>query len=73
MTAKSRRPLTEEELTYIGQVIDVHLARGGNVGPIYRALLRLRDYYKIRAAGGNEKLAADVLLASLLELGHETR
>lgn len=73
LTAKNRRPLTDEELKRIAIMIENRFKSGGQLGPIYRALLRLRDYYKIRGTGGNEKLAADVLLASVLELGQETR
>lgn len=35
---------------------------------VYRALLRLRDYYKVSARSGNEKLASEVLLACLAEI-----
>lgn len=76
LSSKDRRGLTDEELEYAAVTIQKHLKKSaatasGGAPPtagVYRALLRLRDYYKIRAANGNEKLAADVLLAALMEL-----
>jgi DNA polymerase III delta prime subunit len=65
LAAKERRGLTEEELEYVAETIQKHLAKSAGG---FRALLRLRDYYKIRAGGGNEKLAADMLLAAMMEL-----
>lgn len=73
LTSKNRRGLTEEELISIHKMVEARVGRAGTSGPAYRALLRLRDYYKIRSLGGNEKLAADILLASLLELERERR
>lgn len=70
LSAKERRGLTDEELEYAAITIQEYLKKTGNTALAFRALLRLRDYYKIRAANGNEKLAADVLLAALLELEH---
>lgn len=69
LSSKNRRGLTEEELAIISENIQRRLAGGEEGSATYRTLLRLRDYYKIRSAGGNEKLAADVLLACLVELG----
>ena len=67
-----REALTEEELSSISGALQAFTSQG-KVSPItYRALLRLRDYYKIRALRGNEKLAADVLLASLSQLGNNS-
>lgn len=73
LTAKERRGLTDEELEYAAVAIQKYVGKLPNSDPgselvVFRALLRLRDYYKIRAANGNEKLAADVLLAALMEL-----
>jgi len=70
LTAKQRRALTDEELAGIGKILDEQMRLPAVSPAIYRSMLRLRDYYKIRASGGNEKLAADVLLASLSELPH---
>ncbi len=73
LTSKNRRGLTDAELEAIHEMIERHLSREGRRVPLHRALLRLRDYYKIRSLGGNEKLAADILLASLLELEPQKR
>lgn len=73
LSSKDRRGLTDEELEYAAVTIQKYVGKLPNSEPgsesvVFRALLRLRDYYKIRAANGNEKLAADVLLAALMEL-----
>lgn len=68
LTQKNRRPLDENELAAVFASIQKYVRDGKDQTNVFRALLRLRDYYKIRAAGGNEKLAGDVLLASLVEL-----
>lgn len=66
-----KQPLTEEELESINRILQQLVReRSGDPG-IHRALLRLRDYYKIRALRGNEKLAGDVLLATLSQI-HNT-
>ena len=68
LTAKKRRALTEDELYGIGQILYERVRASSVNQTLYRSMLRLRDYYKIRASGGNEKLAADVLLAAMSEL-----
>ncbi len=66
-----RRPsLTADELSSIATTLQDILQEEGYSAALYRALLRLRDYYKIRSRRGNEKLAADVLLATLRQLLH---
>lgn len=62
--------LTEEELTAISTYVLEQVERGQVAPTVYRTLLRLRDYYKIRAHRGNEKLATQVLLASLSQVRH---
>lgn len=69
-TTNKREALQEEELTNISHALQTYIREGVMTPNTYRALLRLRDYYKIRALRGNEKLAADVLLASLAQLGN---
>lgn len=64
---KSKNPLEEGELAEISSGLSA-LARTQPNPTVTRALLRLRDYYKISTRGGNEKLAADVLLACLAEI-----
>lgn len=65
-----RRPLTDEELASIAQLLQTKLQQTGSSGELTRGYLRLRDYYKIKSVRGNQKLAADVLLASLVGLGN---
>lgn len=68
LSQKARLPLDEEELSAINAFIQKKLWESQNQPALFRALLRLRDFYKIKSLGGNEKLAGDVLLASLVEL-----
>lgn len=68
LSQKARLPLDQDELDSINAFIQKKLRESRNQPALFRALLRLRDYYKIKSLGGNEKLAADVLLASLVEL-----
>ncbi len=62
-------PFSEEDLTDIAQLIHI-LATDGEVTPaLIQTSIRLKEYYKIAAIpGGNAKLAADILLASLAQL-----
>lgn len=61
-------PLQEEELAVIYQALAKQL-RAGRQGPeLVKAFTRLKDYYKIRSVRGNEKLASEVLLATLDQL-----
>lgn len=68
LSQKTRLPLDEDELEAINVFIQKKLQESRDQPALFRALLRLRDYYKIKSLGGNEKLATDVLLASLVEL-----
>ncbi len=60
--------LKEDEITEISEVIQSMVMSGNSSTDLQRALLRLRDYHKIRALGGSEKMASDVLVASLAQL-----
>lgn len=62
-------PFSEEELVQISRLVH-HLALERGAFPdLFRVSLRLRDYHKTAARrGGNMKLAADILLASLAQL-----
>lgn len=66
-----RRPdsFSEEDLRNVALLIH-HMAKEGIAsGALFRVAKRLKDYYKIAAIpGGNTKLAADILLASLANL-----
>lgn len=63
-----RKSLDEATLQYIENKLNRHAHEAKTKNPyLYRALLRLRDYYKIRSFSGNEKLAGDILLASVME------
>lgn len=65
---EQRRSLTDEELASTAALLQKKLAASGPSPTLTRSYLRLRDYYKIKSVRGNEKLAADVLLASLTDL-----
>ncbi len=67
-------PYPESELLEISRLIHhMALERGASVA-LFQVSLRLRDYYKTaRFAGGNTKLAADILLASLANLRNTTK
>ncbi|OGY30759.1 MAG: hypothetical protein A3C02_03180 [Candidatus Andersenbacteria bacterium RIFCSPHIGHO2_02_FULL_45_11] len=62
-------PFSEEELEGITRLVH-GLAQSGTATPaLLRVSQRLRDYYKTASIpGGNTKLAADILLASLANL-----
>lgn len=62
---KSQNELSYQDLEGIYRLIDTSIQDKGMSRNSFRALMRLRDYYKIRALRGNSKLARDVLLASL--------
>jgi len=69
LLAEKKRPtLSPQQLDSISAVIQAQVRAQPGSTATYRALLRFRDYYKIRALGGSERLAGDVLLASLVEL-----
>lgn len=62
-------PFSEEELTEVSRLVH-HLALERGAFPdLFRVSLRLRDYHRTASRrGGNMKLAADILLASLAQL-----
>lgn len=64
------KPLSEPELAGITKLLQDSLYQPGPNSQLTRAYLRLRDYYKIKSLKGNEKLATDILLASLHSLAH---
>lgn len=58
-------PLSVETLGTLGAALGERLKTDGPSPRLRQAVLRLRDYCRIRAARGNEKLARDVLYLSL--------
>lgn len=64
-TVRDEEELPTEELAAIEQQLIGRLRSEGPTPKVRRAFQRLRDYYKIRALKGNEKLAREVLYASL--------
>ena len=68
--SKRKTPLTELELHAIASYLADLVKDGERSAAVIRSFQRLRDCYKIRALGGNARLAGDVLLASLIELEH---
>lgn len=58
-------PLTEEEIETVQQFLQQQLQQNASSPYLLRSFMRFRDYCKIKSQRGNEKLAADVLLASL--------
>ena len=58
-------PLSEEELDALTSFLRTTLSEKGSSPALLRSFLRLRDYYKIRSARGNTKLAAEIVLQSL--------
>lgn len=62
-------PFQEEELLEISRLVHQLTIERGASAELYRVSLRLRDYYKTASfPGGNTKIAADILLASLAVL-----
>ncbi|PIT97836.1 MAG: hypothetical protein COT71_04030 [Candidatus Andersenbacteria bacterium CG10_big_fil_rev_8_21_14_0_10_54_11] len=59
-----------ETAAIIGDYLLEHVRRSGPTPAARLALLRLRDYYRVAATGGNVRLATEVLLASLLPFAH---
>lgn len=57
--------LSADELQKIAAALSYYLRETGPTPALRRAFFRLRDYYKITALKGNEKLAREVLFASL--------
>lgn len=67
-------PFKEEELTEISRLVHQMILEQGASGALFKVSLRLRDYYKTASfPGGNTKLAADILLASLANLRNTTK
>lgn len=60
--------LTVAELTAIANDLHKRARHEGSSPELLRAWMRLRDYYKISGHRGNEKLAGQVLLATLSQL-----
>lgn len=67
-TYNSKEPLSSDTLTSIETKLETELRTKGTRKELHRAFLRLRDYYVITGARGNERLARDVLLAALAKL-----
>lgn len=62
-------PFSEEELTQISSLVHHMLLERGAFPDLFRVSVRLRDYHRTASlSGGNMKLAADILLASLAQL-----
>jgi len=58
----------EEDLRAVAAFLQEHVRRQGSSPALLKSLMRLRDFYKIRAQRGNTKLAREVLLSTLDEL-----
>ncbi|MDA1169271.1 MAG: hypothetical protein O3A36_02960 [bacterium] len=62
-------PFENQELLEISRLVHQMTIERGASPELYRVSLRLRDYYKTASfPGGNTKIAADILLASLAVL-----
>lgn len=62
-------PFSEEDLQDIARLIHTLALEGDSSSAVFQVAMRLRDYYKTATVtGGNTKLAADILLASLANL-----
>lgn len=71
---RKSEPFEDKELEEISQLIHTLLLQQGASVALFKASQRLRDYYKTASfAGGNTKLAADILLASLANLRNTVR
>lgn len=60
--------LSSEETDVLASYLQARLHQEGFSAPLYRSFLRLKDYYKIKSERGNEKLASEVLLATVESL-----
>lgn len=70
---KTTKVPSDEQLEEVSQLLLQQGRTGGPTSALRRALLRLRDYHKVRdMQGGNEKLARDILVASLHLLQHNS-
>lgn len=65
--ASSLRGEADDEVTQITKNLSEQLHEAGPSRELTLAFTRLRDYYHIKSVRGNEKLAREVLLASLPE------
>lgn len=63
---QQKEELSPEMLEQIARSLQETLRTSGPSPTLRRAFMRLRDYYKIKQAHGNEKLAREILVASLL-------
>ncbi len=62
------KELTQDELAALAAALSTQLKQQGPSPQLRAAMMRLRDYYRITSRkAGNQKLARDVLLASLPE------
>jgi DNA polymerase III delta prime subunit len=67
-------PFQDSELLEISRLIHQMTVERGVTPALFKVSLRLRDYYKTASfSGGNTKLAADILLASLANLRNTTK
>lgn len=67
-------PFSEEELDEVPRLIHEIALAGKASADLFRVSMRLRDYHKTASfPGGNIKLAADILLASLAQLRNTTK
>lgn len=67
-------PFQEDELVQISRLVHQMTLEKGATPALFKVSLRLRDYYKTASfSGGNTKLAADILLASLANLRNTTK
>lgn len=67
-------PFKDEELLEISRLVHQMTLERGVTPALFKVSLRLRDYYKTASfSGGNTKLAADILLASLANLRNTTK
>jgi len=67
-------PFQEHELLEISRLVHHMTLERGASPELFKVSLRLRDYYKTASVpGGNTKLSADILLASLAILRNTTK
>ncbi len=60
--------LLPDELEALTAYLQAQLRDTGYTPALHKSWMRLRDYYKIKSQRGNEKLAGQVLLATIAEL-----
>jgi len=68
LAVSSDDELTDEAIQTMHDFLNTQLRQHGPTPELRRGFQRFRDYYKIRALKGNEKLARQVLVASLREI-----